>query len=345
MSPRALTAGNVAAFQGRTYISRCRRCRVAEDMMLMTHTHILLHRLVDAIVRPATLLTQTSGLRRGTPRHPAGRHGWAWKIPSLDNRRVTRGMSVSSVASVASCRATLSGLETPSARRTCLHRLRKEWQLMPRRYGPGHFTEDPYSQIVSPHGIPVDDLVAVLQKEIRRSRIDNAVLAAYEMFITSPDVAQHLWRRLRLIAVEDVGMGLPLGPALIDVLHRNFNDAPGGDWMMACHAVRLLASAPKDRASAEHADWVATKVALGEALVEVPDYAHCVHTRAGQELGRGLMQWWDNGAQVRDELPSADHRYRDELIEIHRRDEAENGIAPRPSRWQAPPRLPTATEM
>ena len=26
------------------------------------------------------------------------------------------------------------------------------------------------------------------------------------------------------------------------------------------------------------------------------------------------MQWWDNGAQVRDELPSADHRYRDELI-------------------------------
>jgi hypothetical protein len=84
---------------------------------------------------------------------------------------------------------------------------------MPRLYGPGHFTEDPYSQVVSPHGIPVDDLVAVLQ------------------------------------------------------------------------------------------------------------------------LGRGLMQWWDNGAQVRDELPSADHRYREELIEIHRRDEAENGTAPRPSRW------------
>ena len=105
--------------------------------------------------------------------------------------------------------------------------------------------------------------------------------------------------------------------------------------MMACHAVRLLASAPKDRTSSEHADWVAAKVALGEALVEVPDYAHCVHTRAGQELGRGLMQWWDDGAQVRDELPSADHRYRAELIEIHRRDEAESGTAPRPSRLSA----------
>jgi hypothetical protein len=52
---------------------------------------------------------------------------------------------------------------------------------MPRLYGAGHFTEDPYSQVVSPHGIPVDDLVAVLQEEIRRSRIDNAVLAACEM--------------------------------------------------------------------------------------------------------------------------------------------------------------------
>jgi hypothetical protein len=27
---------------------------------------------------------------------------------------------------------------------------------MTRHYGPGHFSEDPYSQIVSPHGIPVD---------------------------------------------------------------------------------------------------------------------------------------------------------------------------------------------
>jgi hypothetical protein len=150
---------------------------------------------------------------------------------------------------------------------------------------PGISPRTPYSQVFSPHGIPVDDLVAVLQKEIRRGRVDNAVLAAYEMFTTSTDVAQHLWRRLRVIAVEDVGMGLPLGPVLIDVLHRNFNATPGGEWMMACHAVRLLASAPKDRTSSEHADWVAVKVALGEALVEVPDYAHCVHTRAGAGAG------------------------------------------------------------
>jgi hypothetical protein len=59
-----------------------------------------------------------------------------------------------------------------------------------------------------------------------------------------------------------------------------------------------------------------------------------VHTRADQELERGLMLWWDNGARVRDELPSADHRYRDELIEIHCRDEAGNGTV---SRWASSP--------
>jgi hypothetical protein len=199
---------------------------------------------------------------------------------------------------------------------------------MPRHYGPGHFSQDPYSRIVSPHGIPVDDLVSVLQKEIRRSHVDNAVLAAYEMYATSPEVAQHLWRRLRIIAVEDIGMGLPFAPVLIEVLHRNFDAEPGGDWMMACHAVRVLASAAKDRTSSEQADWATAQVVRGEALVQVPDYAHCVHTRAGQEQGRGLMQWWEHGARVRDESPGADHRYRDELIRLHREDEADNGTEP-----------------
>ena len=189
---------------------------------------------------------------------------------------------------------------------------------MPHLYGPGHFTEDPYSQVVSPHGIPVDDLVAVLQKEIRRSRIDNAVLAAYEMLSTSADVAEHLWRRLKLIAVEDVGMGEPLAPLLLNCLHENFRATPGGDTMMAVHAVRLLATARKDRTSSEHADLVAAKVERGELVVSVPDYALCVHTRAGQAMGRGLTQWWEDGALVSNELETADHSYRDELIEIHR---------------------------
>ena len=158
--------------------------------------------------------------------------------------------------------------------------------MTPRNFGPPPHQEDPYTRLTSPRGIPVDQLVSVLQKDIRRGNVDNAVLAAYEMLSTSADVAEHLWRRLKLIAVEDVGLGEPLAPLLLECLHRNFDAVPGGDTMMAVHAVRFLALAKKDRTSSEHADLVATMVRSGDLVVSVPDYGLCVHTKAGQEMGR-----------------------------------------------------------
>jgi hypothetical protein len=82
-----------------------------------------------------------------------------------------------------------------------------------------------------------------------------------------------------------------------------------------------VAAAAKDRTSSEHADYVRTMVEAGKLAVAVPDYALCVHTRAGQELGRGLLHWWENGAEVRDELRSADHAYRDALVSLCRQAE------------------------
>lgn len=192
------------------------------------------------------------------------------------------------------------------------------------RIGPPPHQEDPFTKLLSPNGIPVDQLVSVLQKEIRRSNVDNAVLAAYEMLITSDEVASHMWHRLRLIAVEDVGMGEPMAPLLINCLHDNYRSSSGGEKiMMAVHAVRLLAKAKKDRTSAEHTDLIIQQVANGEAVVLVPDHALCIHTRAGQMMGRGLMQWWENGAKVNDEADTADHKYRDQFIEMCRRSEAD----------------------
>ena len=88
--------------------------------------------------------------------------------------------------------------------------------------------------------------------------------------------------RLKLIAVEGVGMGEPLAPLLVNCLHENFRAVPDGDTMMAVHAVRLPATARKDRTSSEHADLVAAKVERGEFGVGIPDYALCVYARAGQ---------------------------------------------------------------
>jgi replication-associated recombination protein RarA len=172
--------------------------------------------------------------------------------------------------------------------------------------------------MTSPRGIPVDQLVSVLQKEIRRGNVDNAVLAAYDMHSTSPEVAAHLWRRLRVIAVEDVGLGAPLAPVLLRELQADYDASGATDLMQVVHAVRYLAAAPKDRTSAEHAEYAHTMVEAGRLVVSVPDYALCIHTRAGQELGRGLPHWWENGAQVYNESPTSDHTYRDVLISLCR---------------------------
>ena len=114
-----------------------------------------------------------------------------------------------------------------------------------RRMGPPPHTEDPYTRLTSPRGIPVDQLVSVLQKDIRRGNVGNAVLAASEMLTTSPEVAEHMWHRLKVIAVEDIGMGEPLAPVVLNSLHENYRAARDGEQaMMAIHAVRFLATAP-----------------------------------------------------------------------------------------------------
>jgi hypothetical protein len=87
------------------------------------------------------------------------------------------------------------------------------------------------------------------------------------------------------------------------------------------HAVRFLATAKKDRTSSEHTDLVTHQVESGETVVSIPEYALCVHTKAGQEMGRGLLQWWEDGATVSNELGTADHSYRDQLLDICRASE------------------------
>ena len=114
-----------------------------------------------------------------------------------------------------------------------------------------------------------------------------------------------------------------MAPVLLNSLHENFRAATSGEQvMMAVHAVRFLATAKKDRTSSEHTDLVVHQVESGETVVSIPDYALCVHTKAGQEMGRGLLHWWENGATVSNELETADHSYRDQLLDICRASEA-----------------------
>ncbi len=157
--------------------------------------------------------------------------------------------------------------------------------------------EDIWSRAVTINGFRVDEIRSVLQKSIRRGLIEEAVLAAWELFVTGPPVEELLWRRLEIIAVEDVGMGLPEAPMLLAALNeqRVRQTVDIERFMFCAHAVRLLAAAKKDRTTMELAAWAQAVTSRGEKQVEVKDIHVDQHTRRGVRMGRDSSFWWASG--------------------------------------------------
>ena len=156
---------------------------------------------------------------------------------------------------------------------------------------------DIWSRAVTVGGFRVDEVRSVLQKSIRRGLIEEATLAAYELFRTGVQTEELLWRRLEIIAVEDVGEGLPNAPALLYAMNeqRTRQTTDLERWMYSAHAVKLLAGAAKDRSTMELAFWASTLVDSGERAVEVQEMHVDHHTRRGVQLGRDTDFWWAAG--------------------------------------------------
>jgi replication-associated recombination protein RarA len=171
---------------------------------------------------------------------------------------------------------------------------------MPQNYQ----SEDLWSRATSVNGLPFDELRSVLQKSIRRGLLEEAVLAAYEFFLSGPEAEEMLWRRLEIIATEDVGFGLMEAPAILEALNsQRLRMMDRGDrWMYSVHAVRLLATARKDNSTMELATWAQFVVARGERKVEVQDFQVDMHTRRGVAMGRDVAHWWTQGAKLENKL-------------------------------------------
>ena len=100
---------------------------------------------------------------------------------------------------------------------------------------------DPWVNVQTRHGLPADEIISALQKEIRRGQTENAALIAYEMASTSPELEMYLWKRLQVISVEDVGLGDPHAVVLIRSLFEMVRDLDRSDGSLAAD---LLERAP-----------------------------------------------------------------------------------------------------
>ncbi|CQR45917.1 hypothetical protein BN1058_00159 [Paraliobacillus sp. PM-2] len=163
-----------------------------------------------------------------------------------------------------------------------------------------NFTEDPWARITTRNGYASDEVISSLQKLIRRGKEEAACEFAYELYITSPQAEEKLWRRLITISVEDIGMGDPTAATLINNLHemsKKFMYGDGDRTLFIIHAIRYLCSCEKDRSSDLLKNIVTKNFAMGY-LPEVPDIALDKHTTRGKEMGRGSKHFLEEASYV-----------------------------------------------
>ena len=176
---------------------------------------------------------------------------------------------------------------------------------------------DPWCNITTRNGIQGDLVISALQKSIRRGLVEEAVTFAYEMYITSEQFEDKLWRRLQAITVEDVGFGDLSAPVLINSLNqmrKNFPYTDGDRPIFFVHAIRYLAAAQKDRTSDNLKNIMITEFAYGRKP-DIPDFAFDMHTKKGRELGRDFNHFLAEGSRVENEFPF-DQNYKSRLLAL-----------------------------
>ncbi len=177
---------------------------------------------------------------------------------------------------------------------------------------------DPWQTYTTKNGFNADEIISGLQKSIRRAEEDVAVTIAYEMYSTSEELENKLWKRLIVISVEDIGFGDLHAPVLIQTLH-NFSQKFAYDAvdrpLFFVHAIRYLCSCEKDRSSDMLKNIVEQEYKQGH-VAEIKDYMLDMHTRRGQELGRGIDHFYNEASKVIPEKKGAHKDYLQRLLNL-----------------------------
>ncbi|MFQ6793226.1 hypothetical protein [Thomasclavelia sp.] len=184
---------------------------------------------------------------------------------------------------------------------------------------------DPWSKIITRNGYAGDEVISALQKSIRRGLEEQACMFAYELYISSPQLEEKLWRRLLTISVEDIGMGNPMAAIMVNNLFqmsRQFEYADGDRPMYFIHAIRYLCQSEKDRSSDLLKNICIKSFAMGK-FPEIPDYALDKHTQRGQAMGRDSFHFLNEASKVYPQK-EVDNDYKERYAKILEEYDPEN---------------------
>ena len=176
---------------------------------------------------------------------------------------------------------------------------------------------DPWSKITTRNGYACDEVISSLQKCIRRGKEEEACKFAYELYISSPQLEDKMWRHLITISVEDIGMGNPMAIVVVNALAQarlNFDYADNDRTIFFIHAIRYMNKKKKDRSSDLLKNICIKSFAMGQ-YPEVPDVALDKHTQRGKAMGRDSFHFLNEASIV---IPQAkvDNDYKERYAKI-----------------------------
>jgi replication-associated recombination protein RarA len=163
-----------------------------------------------------------------------------------------------------------------------------------------------FAEMHTPGGYKNGEVASALQKAIRRGNEREALYWASELDLAG--YGGYVFKRLRIIASEDVGLADTETVVAVRALYENWLEAKKAKdesalplWLL--HAVLLLVRAKKS-AIVLHA-WMAFYEGDRQAMnMEIPDHALDKHTARGRKMGRGKQHFLDDaGRLANEELP------------------------------------------
>ncbi len=115
---------------------------------------------------------------------------------------------------------------------------------------------------------------------------------------------QYLWRRLMVIAAEDIGLADPQALTLTvsgwlatKESTKSFTQAPGMKTEFLGMVVLYLCRSPKNREGDDSVYYLLVRRKKGLRL-QIPDYALDEHTERGRQMGRGEDFWWAESSKL-----------------------------------------------
>ncbi len=142
---------------------------------------------------------------------------------------------------------------------------------------------------------------SALQKAIRRNDEKVALFFMTELYLSG--YGEYVWKRLKIIVSEDVGLAEPNMPSNIHALYCMYNEqkvkskgAKTPERLFLVQAVVMLCRAKKSRLI----DWYVIKLFREHETnqMNIPDYAFDMHNIKGKIMGRGLDHFYTEGSKL-----------------------------------------------